>query len=300
MALQSAFQGATHTGQSITWARSDGTAQDLTGATLSGTITNVLTGVSVAIAGTLTATTPLSGILTWAYAAADVLAAGQYRVQLRATYGSANDATFLSDWLVLPIAASSSPRATMSYLIARLKKLIRITTDLTDFDYLELLDDHAVAVNGVLEPQQPFYTTHMAPFENLEIGAQIFYGYKTLLIEGVDYTSDYQRGLFTTPNADYRGLRIVGTAFDLHAAAADAWELVAAGQAAVFAWSDVEGSYHPEQARDYALTMATKHRRKQWATGRTVERADTPELPRDRNGWKGDLVRRERAGYGPS
>ncbi|MDQ2995460.1 MAG: hypothetical protein M3R61_00170 [Chloroflexota bacterium] len=297
MALQSAFQGATHTGQQITWTRDDGTPQDLTGATLSGTITNVLTGVSTAIGGTLTATTPLSGILTWAYSAADVAASGQYRVQLLASYGSAIDATYLADWLILPIAASSSPRATMSYLIARLKKLIRITTDLTDFDYLELLDDHSVSVNGVLEPQQPFSTRHAAPFENLEIGAQIFYGYKTLLVENTDYTSDYQRGLFTTPAADYRGLRIVGTAYDLHAAAADAWELVAAGQASVFAWSDVEGSYHPEQARDYALTMATKHRRKAWAIGRTVERGDTPELPRDGNGWKGDLMRRERAGY---
>lgn len=297
MALQNAFQGATHTGQSITWTRDDGSAQDLTGATLSGTITNVLTGTSVAIAGTLTATTPLSGILSWAYNAADVATAGQYRVQLLASYSGALDATYLADWLVLPIAASDSPRATMSYLIARLKKLLGSTTTLTDFDLLELLDDHAVSVNGVLEPQRPFYTQHVAPFENLEIGAQIFYGFKTLLTENTDYTADYQRGLFTTPAADYRGLRIVGTAYDLHAAAADAWELVAAGQASVFAWSDVEGSYHPEQARDYALTMATKHRRKAWATGRTVERNDTPELPRDGGGWKGDLLRRERAGY---
>ncbi|SRR6266540_1138767 len=300
MALQNAIQGQAHTGQSITWTRDDGTAQNLTGATLTGTITNVLTGVSVAIAGALTATTPLSGILTWAYASADVASAGQYRVQLLASYAGASDATYLADWLVLPIAASATPRSTMSALIARLKKLIRITTDLTDFDYLELLDDHAVSVNGVLEPQRPFYTLHAAPFENLEIGSQIFYGFKTLLVENTDYTSDYQRGLFTTPAADYRGLRIVGTAYDLHAAAADAWELVAAGQASVFAWSDVEGSYHPEQARDYALTMAKAHRRKAWGTGRTVERDDTPELPRDGGGWKGDLLRRERAGYGPS
>lgn len=297
MALQNATQGAIHTGQTITWTRDDGTPQDLTGATMSGTITNVRTGVSVGVAGTLTATTPLSGILTWAYALADVAAAGRYRVQITASYAGALDATYLADWLVLPIASSATPRATMSYLIARVKKLIRITTDLTDFDYLELLDDHSVSVNGVLEPQRPFYATHVAPFENLEIGAQIFYGFKTLLVENTDYTSDYQRGLFTTPAADYRGLRIVGTAFDLHAAAADAWEQIAAGQASVFAWSDVEGSYHPEQARDYALTMATKHRRKAWAVGRTVERGDTPELPGHANDWKGDLLRRERAGY---
>jgi hypothetical protein len=192
-----------------------------------------------------------------------------------------------------------TPRTSMTALIARVQRMCVSSSSLTADDYQTLLDDHAVEVNGVLEPQRPFYTTHAAPFENLETNAQVFYGFKTLLVENTDYTADYQRGLFTTPAADYRGLRIVGTAYDLHAAAADAWELIAAGQASVFAWSDVEGSYHPEQARDYALMMATKHRRKAWATGRTVERLDTPELPPDGNGWKGDLLRRERAGYGP-
>ena len=38
MALATAIQGALHTGQTITWTRTDGTPQDLTGATLSGTI----------------------------------------------------------------------------------------------------------------------------------------------------------------------------------------------------------------------------------------------------------------------
>lgn len=188
-------------------------------------------------------------------------------------------------------------RTSMSDLIARVRSLCASNATLTDDDIQTFLDDHSVSVNGVLEPQRPFYTTHAAPFENLEQGANVFYGFKTLLIETTDYTADYQRGLFTTPQADYRGLRIVGTAYDIHAAAADAWEQIATGQASVFAWSDVEGSYHPEQARDYALTMAQKHRRKQWATGRTVERDDTPELPRDGGGWKGDLLRRERAGY---
>jgi hypothetical protein len=189
-----------------------------------------------------------------------------------------------------------TPRTTMTALIARVKALCNGDTTISDTDYQTMLDDHAVAVNGVLEPQQPFYTTHLAPFENLENGASVFYGFKTLLVENTDYTSDYQRGRFTTPAADYRGLRIVGAAYDIHAAAADGWETIASATASAFDWSDVEGSYKPSQARDFALSMATKHRRKAWATGRTVERADTPELPGD-GGWRGDLIRRERAGY---
>jgi len=192
------------------------------------------------------------------------------------------------------------PRSTMTALIARVKALCNGNTTISDDNYQTILDDHSVSVNGVLEPQRPFYTIHAAPFENLEQGAQIFYGFKTLLVENTDYTADYQRGLFTTPASDYRGLRIVGTAYDIHAAAADGWEQLAASSPDAFAWSDVEGSYHPEQARQFKLDMAAKHRRKAWATGRTVERADTPELPRDGDGWRGDLIRRERAGYGPS
>lgn len=191
-----------------------------------------------------------------------------------------------------------TPRTTMTALIARVKALCASNTTISDTDYQTMLDDHAVAVNGVLEPQQPFYVKHLAPFENLEAGASIFYGYNTLLVENTDYTADYQRGIFTTIAADYRGLRIIGTAFDIHAAAADGWERIAAANPDAFDWSDVEGSYKPSQARDYALTMAKTHRRKAWAMGRTVERADTPALG-DATGHDA-VIRRARAGYGPS
>lgn len=296
MSLNDALQGAIHTGQSITWTRDDGTPQDLSGATLSGTIQSVRTGASVAIAGTLAIVTAASGIFTWAYAAADVAAAGEYLVQFSASYSGALDTSRAYAWRVLPIAASAAPRATMTHLIARLKKLCNNDTTLTDFDYQELLDDHAIVVTGLLRPQIPFYTLHAAPFENLEAGAHVFYGFNTLLTENTDYTADYQRGLFTTPQADYRGLRIQGTAFDLNGAAADGWERIASAQSDAFAWSDVEGSYHPEQARQFALDMAAKYRRKAWAIGHVVERADTPPL-RDADG-RADLLRRERAGYG--
>jgi hypothetical protein len=185
----------------------------------------------------------------------------------------------------------------MSALIARVQAMCNGDTTLTADDYQQLLDDHAVAVSADLTPQPPFYTTHAAPFENLEAGAVVYYGYNTRLTETTDYTADYQRGLITTPAADYRGLQILGTAYDLHAAAADGWERIAGRSADAFAWSDVEGSYHPEQARQFALDMAKAHRRKAWASSRTVERADTPASPGD---WREQVLRRARAGYGPS
>ena len=119
--------------------------------------------------------------------------------------------------------------------------------------------------------------------------------YENLLVENTNYTADYQRGIFTTPAADYRGLKILARAYDVHAAAADGWDKVAARSSDLFAWSDVEGSYHPEQARDFATGQAKRYRAKAWATSRTIERHDTAVLaPAD---WRGDLIRRERAGY---
>jgi len=189
-------------------------------------------------------------------------------------------------------------RPTMTALIARVKAMCNGDTTLSDDDYQTLLDDHSITVQALLEPEPPFYTEHAAPFENLEAGAKVYYGYNTLLTEATDYTADYQRGLFTTPAADYRGLRILGKAYDINAAAADGWERLAARSADAFAWSDVEGSYHPEQARQYKLDMAAKYRRKAWATSRTVERGDTPA--QQYGDERERFIRRVRAGYGPN
>lgn len=196
------------------------------------------------------------------------------------------------------VASNAGPtRSSMTTLIARLRVMLNSDATFANADLQTLLDDHAIAVDALLEPRAPFYTKHLAPFENLETDAIIYYGYNTALTENSDYTADYQRGLFTTPAAEYRGLKILGMAYDLNAAAADGWEQIAARSADAFAWSDVEGSYHPEQARQFALDMAKAHRRKAWATSRTVERADTPVGPSD---WREQVVRRARAGYGPS
>ena len=102
MALAPAVKGATHTPQRITWSHDDGTAEDLTGATLTGTITDSA-GTTRAIAGALTLTTAASGIFTWTYSAADVATAGTYMVQFVAAFGDGTkDKTYKSGWTVNP------------------------------------------------------------------------------------------------------------------------------------------------------------------------------------------------------
>lgn len=86
MALNDAHVGARHTGQTITWTRNDGTAENLTGATVTGKMKKLDTGAVKSITGTLTVTTPASGIFTWAYATADIDTAGVYEVQFKATF----------------------------------------------------------------------------------------------------------------------------------------------------------------------------------------------------------------------
>jgi hypothetical protein len=100
MALQSAIEVAQHTGQAITWQRSDGTAHDLTGATLTGTIRD-MAGTERAIDGLLTITSAPDGQFTWAYGTNDVAAAGHYEVQFKATYGDGKfDLSFIETWRV--------------------------------------------------------------------------------------------------------------------------------------------------------------------------------------------------------
>jgi hypothetical protein len=101
MALQDAIQTDRHAGQRITW--SAGSAvKDLTGSTITGTITDTQTNTTRAITGTLALVTALSGIFSWAYSAADTATVGSYQVQFTATYGDGTpDSTFLMNWQVL-------------------------------------------------------------------------------------------------------------------------------------------------------------------------------------------------------
>ena len=89
MGLAAAVQGARRPAQVITWTDADGTAVNLTGATITGIIRNRATGAARAVDGTLTVTTPAAGVFTWAYGTTDVGTAGLFDVQFNAAFGSA-------------------------------------------------------------------------------------------------------------------------------------------------------------------------------------------------------------------
>jgi len=188
-------------------------------------------------------------------------------------------------------------RSGMTNLIARVKSFCNGDTTLTDDDYQQLLDDHAIVVDSLLTPRVPFYVEHVSPFENLEEGSacKIYYGYNTLLVENTDYTADYQRGIFTTPAANYRGLRVLGKAYDINAAAADGWEHIAQRYSTEFDFGTLGWKYERSQQIDMCLKMAARYRKKAWAISHTVERGDTPPL--DGRDWREDVRRREKAGY---
>ena len=101
-ALPPRVQGALRPAQLIRWERDDGTADPLTGATLTGTITNRSTDTTRAIAGTLTVTDGASGEFRWDYAAGDVDTAGEYDVQFSAAFlaGASPARTFVARWKV--------------------------------------------------------------------------------------------------------------------------------------------------------------------------------------------------------
>lgn len=104
LTLEAAVQGARHSAQTVTWA-----GQNLTGATLTGTKTNLRTGDVSALDGVLTTVTPLGGIFTWAYGAGDVGQADDFLVQFKATYAADSkfDANIASEWTVEPLAEAT-------------------------------------------------------------------------------------------------------------------------------------------------------------------------------------------------
>lgn len=102
MALANAVQNAAHTPQRITWTDTDDDPLDLTGATLTGRIRDVATGVTRDITGTLAIVTAAAGLFSWTYSATDVGTAGAFVVQFTADYDAADDKTLIYSWTVHP------------------------------------------------------------------------------------------------------------------------------------------------------------------------------------------------------
>jgi hypothetical protein len=106
MALADAVQGSRYIAQQITWTDEDGTAVDLTGATLTGRIRSLddRNLAPRAIDGTLTPDPDQVnniGDFSWAYGATDVGTAGSFQVQFIATFvGGLSEKTLLEEWTV--------------------------------------------------------------------------------------------------------------------------------------------------------------------------------------------------------
>lgn len=103
MIIPDAVQGGTHTPRSFTWLRGDGTAQDLTGAALSATKENILTGVITALTGPFNLTDAPNGVFEWVQDPADTAEAGGFRVQFTATYSALDvEISLIGLWRVFP------------------------------------------------------------------------------------------------------------------------------------------------------------------------------------------------------
>lgn len=101
MAIPNAVQGGKRPSPLLTWTDLDGDALDLTGATITGTITNEH-GESRAITGALTVVTADEGVFRWDYSTADVATKGTFNVQFSAAFGVSPtpSKTFNEQWRV--------------------------------------------------------------------------------------------------------------------------------------------------------------------------------------------------------
>ena len=87
----------------VTWLRESGEPEPLTGAVLSGTITDRRDGTERPIEGALSVTDGAAGTFMWDYAPADVATAGMFEVRFTASFGSAPSPakTFAATWKVV-------------------------------------------------------------------------------------------------------------------------------------------------------------------------------------------------------
>jgi hypothetical protein len=102
--LPTAIQGALRPSLLLSWRRQGtGAPEDLTGATLSGSIINSQSGVAHAIAGQLVLVDGPGGQFRWDFAHADVATPGSYAVEFVASFaaGQTPAKTFTAGWLVV-------------------------------------------------------------------------------------------------------------------------------------------------------------------------------------------------------
>lgn len=104
MSLPERVQGALYPSLAITWyEKGTTTPVDLTGATLTGTLTRQSGGETTAIMGTLELTDAANGEFRWDLHADDVATPGSYWVQFNAAYasGPTPGRTFDTEWQIM-------------------------------------------------------------------------------------------------------------------------------------------------------------------------------------------------------
>lgn len=102
MALSSAVQGAKRPSQTVTLTDTDGTAVDLTGATITARLRNVASGAEANSDGSFVVTNAAGGVFRWDYGTTDVATAGRFQVQFNLAYSSGVTPmrTFVESWTV--------------------------------------------------------------------------------------------------------------------------------------------------------------------------------------------------------
>ena len=292
-----ATESSRHTAQTITFARPDEATQNLTSATLSGTIKNVRTGVERAITGTFALVTAASGIFAWTYSAGD-LVAGDYQVQFVATYADTTaDRSVWYDWTVQPAAASTGkqPRATMVALIARVKQLLGPCADdsLTDADIQDALDRSRLRVNllrltpidTVMPGGQVRYYEFSAPFQDWELGYRIQASGNQASGVTLGDGSAWQTvtpsdaydldGRWVFSDYFYCDLFISGYSHDPYAAAAELLDTLAATQARTFSFTTGGQTFNKGQILSNYQQLAQLMRRKARPISADMVRGDS-------------------------
>lgn len=100
--LDDSVQGSTANPPLITWNKSDATAQDITGYTITGRLYSIERRVARAITGTFDIVNASSGIFRWNRSTADLADQGVFEVQFTGTAASVPNITYSELWQVLP------------------------------------------------------------------------------------------------------------------------------------------------------------------------------------------------------
>ena len=100
--MDSSVQNSNLVPQVLTWLRTDGSVENLTGYTITGRMYSIERKTSRAITGTLTPLLAANGTFTWTRSAADVADFGVFEVQFIGAVGASKAITYSEIWEIKP------------------------------------------------------------------------------------------------------------------------------------------------------------------------------------------------------